>query len=84
MYKVTNDFKEACEDNNVMYVFVVRVTHRIAGFGSAFSEQSVDATVGVLSECVMGRRIRRRCTSRPRWNTRTRTGIPCRALRSET
>ena len=52
MYKVTNDFKEACEDNNVMYVFVVRVTHRIAGFGSAFSEQSVDATVGVLSECV--------------------------------
>lgn len=53
MYKVTNDFKEACEDNNVMYVFVVLcVTHRIAGFSNAFSEQSVDASVGVLSECV--------------------------------
>ncbi|CBK22087.2 uncharacterized protein [Blastocystis hominis] len=34
MYKVTNDFKEACEDNNVM----------IAGFSNAFSEQSVDAS----------------------------------------
>ena len=51
MYKVTNDFKEACEDNNVMYVCWLRVMRRIAGFSNAFSEQSVDASVGMWNGC---------------------------------
>lgn len=51
MYKVTNDFKEACEDNNVMYACWLRVMRRIAGFSNAFSEQSVDASVGMWNGC---------------------------------
>lgn len=81
IYKVTNDFKEACEDNNVMYVHRVSVRCRIAGFDNAFSEQTVDMSVEICGMCMMIRRTQRRCISRQRWSSRTRTEISRRTFR---